>query len=49
MQRISENQEKIEALGLSKLVTIFKDRITQKVKQKRGNKIRSPLVRSKLH
>jgi len=33
MQRISENQEKIEALGLSKLVTIFKDRI-QKAKKK---------------
>ena len=33
MQRISENQTKIEALGLSKLVTIFKDRI-QKAKKR---------------
>ena len=33
MQRISENQTKIEALGLSKLVTIFNDRI-QKAKKK---------------
>jgi len=33
MQRISENQAKIEALGLSKLVTIFKDKI-QKAKKK---------------
>ena len=33
MQRISEHQTKIEALGLSKLVTIFKDRI-QKAKKK---------------
>ena len=33
MQRITENQAKIEALGLSKLATIFKDRI-QKAKKK---------------
>ena len=33
MQRIAENQAKIEALGLSKLATIFKDRI-QKAKKK---------------
>ena len=33
MQRIAENQAKIEALGLSKLTTIFKDRI-QKAKKK---------------
>ena len=33
MQRIAGNQAKIEALGLSKLATIFKDRI-QKVKKK---------------
>ena len=33
MQRISENQAKIEALGLSKLAIIFKDRI-QKAKKK---------------
>ena len=37
MQRISENQEKIEALGLSKLVTILKDRI-QKAKKKNKKK-----------
>ena len=33
MQRIAENQAKIEALELFKLATIFKDRI-QKVKKK---------------
>ena len=33
MQRITENQAKIEALGLSKLAIIFKDRI-QKAKKK---------------
>ena len=33
MQRIIENQTKIEALGLSKLATIFNDRI-QKAKKK---------------
>jgi len=33
MWRIAENQAKIEALGLFKLATIFKDRI-QKAKKK---------------
>ena len=33
LERIVENQAKIEALGLSKLTTIFKDRI-QKAKKK---------------
>ena len=38
MHRIIENQTKIEALGLSKLVTIFNDRI-QKVKKKDKKKV----------
>ena len=37
-RRIVDNQAKIEALGLSKLATIFKDKI-QKVKKKDKKKV----------